>query len=316
VIRLITGIPGHGKTLFAVRELLAETKRPLSDRRPLYSDIEGLDMLGVSPAPLDWRTLPDNAICVYDECQKTYRAPTQPGPVTDPRLTELETHRHRNIDLWFITQHPTFVHHHIRKLVDEHFHIARIAGAKIATIYSWTGAQSDPNDWKAQEVADKTLFKYPKALYKLYKSASDHSMKFRPPTKLVGIIVFVGLIFGILGYRVYARDGQLLQTLSTESRRDQAPSAAGQGAAALVTSSTRAETGQYQWATASRVQPINGCAASDSSCRCWDFEGLLLDLPFAECQNLAHGPLPLDMNLFRNQAKGASNLPPVSVPAG
>lgn len=51
---LITGMPGNGKTLYAVDFI----RKQLAKGRAVYSDIKGLSLPGVQPAPDDWRTHP------------------------------------------------------------------------------------------------------------------------------------------------------------------------------------------------------------------------------------------------------------------
>ena len=78
MLTLITGVPGSGKSLRAVYEL----KKALDAGRPCYSDIEGLNMPGVLPAPDDWRTTPEGSFIVYDEAQKRpqFASTGRPGP--------------------------------------------------------------------------------------------------------------------------------------------------------------------------------------------------------------------------------------------
>ncbi|EQD37260.1 Zonular occludens toxin, partial [mine drainage metagenome] len=55
-------------------------KKALDAGRPCYSDIEGLNMPGVLPAPDDWRTTPEGSFIVYDEAQKRPSSPVRVGP--------------------------------------------------------------------------------------------------------------------------------------------------------------------------------------------------------------------------------------------
>ena len=52
MMRLITGTPGAGKSLFAVSEIVKAVK----DGRTVYTNIEGMDLEGVFPLDdKDWR---------------------------------------------------------------------------------------------------------------------------------------------------------------------------------------------------------------------------------------------------------------------
>lgn len=87
MITLITGTPGSGKTLFAVTKILEYVKQNQKlleqgkEPRMIYANIDGLNIDGVEPAPVDWRDTPDGSVIFYDEIQqlepfqKTYPNP-------------------------------------------------------------------------------------------------------------------------------------------------------------------------------------------------------------------------------------------------
>ncbi|WP_100097333.1 zonular occludens toxin domain-containing protein [Xanthomonas campestris] len=70
MIYLVTGMPGNGKTLYAVEFI----KKAVEKGRKVYTDIKGLTLAGIEPAPDDWRTLPDGSLVVYDEAHKRFPA--------------------------------------------------------------------------------------------------------------------------------------------------------------------------------------------------------------------------------------------------
>ena len=76
MITLITGTPGAGKTLYAVSLLDKYAKENIKllqngqEPRPLYADIDGLDMEGVEMPPDDWRDTPEGSVIFYDEIQE------------------------------------------------------------------------------------------------------------------------------------------------------------------------------------------------------------------------------------------------------
>ena len=164
MMRLITGTPGAGKSLFAVSEIVKAVK----DGRTVYTNIEGMDLEGVFPLDdKDWRNYPDGSLVVYDEAHQTFRATGRPGLSSDAVISEMDMHRHRGFDLWFITQFPTKVHHEIRSMCDEHYHLLRQFGAKQATLYKWPES-ADVKDTAARSNADRSLFRYPKECFKYY----------------------------------------------------------------------------------------------------------------------------------------------------
>lgn len=195
MIVLVTGTPGSGKTLFVVSKIL-ELQKQFPDRK-IYSDIDGLQIDGVEPSPDDWRTTPDNSIVIYDEAQQheRFRAGTQANK--DEVVQALQVHRHTGHDIWFITQSPRFLNAFVLDLVGEHFHLHRPYGAKLASVYYWRSVRKQPQSLASRELAENEfLFKYPKQLFDVYKSATQHNVKLKIPKKLwmiVGAFVLMGL---------------------------------------------------------------------------------------------------------------------------
>lgn len=198
MITLITAVPGSGKTLFSISLIDAANK----ERRSVYTNIEGLDKSKfdfpdlIFDAPSDWRETPDGSLVIYDECQQPdlYPATAQRGLVNDPRLTAMETHRHTGHDLVFITQAPTFVHHHVRKLVGEHYHFYRAHGVSGAMRYKWSHTCDSPNDRQEQQRSDSVMWRFPKKYFPYYQSATVHTHKFKIPVKLFFYFIPVVLI--------------------------------------------------------------------------------------------------------------------------
>lgn len=186
MIRLFTGLPGHGKTLRVVSELL--TARAKDDARPLY--VRGIRGLTVDHAEIegpDWEGCPDGSLIVIDEAQQVFpirRSGDVPGFVQ-----ALATHRHRGIDIWLITQHPSLIDSFARKLIDKHTHVFRVSGGELAQVYEWGEVQDDPRSMSAREVSESHMWQFPKEAYAAYSSAVMHTSKFRVPKKLVFLAV-------------------------------------------------------------------------------------------------------------------------------
>ena len=191
MIKLITAVPGSGKTLSAIAMII----EVLEAGRPVFTNISGLvkdkfpNNSLLQEAPDDWRDTPEGSLVIYDEAQQAHLYPSnaQRGKVEDERLTAMETHRHSGHDLVFITQAPTFVHHHIRKLVGEHIHLYRGRGVGGAMRYEWSHTCDSPNDRKEQERATGVFWKFPKEHFGYYTSAVMHTHKFKIPYKIVAI---------------------------------------------------------------------------------------------------------------------------------
>lgn len=285
MMRLITGVPGAGKTLFAVSEILKEAK----EGREIYTNIEGINIPGVQALDgTDWRDYPDGSLIVYDEAHQIFRATGKPGLSADPVINDMDMHRHRGFDLWFITQFPTKVHHEIRSMVDEHFHLLRQFGAKQATLYKWPESV-DVKDQGQRSAADKTLFRYPTECFQYYKSASIHTAKVRIPGKLKVLAVVVGMVGLFVGYRLYAHGG--LASLHSDDVQ------------VVVEGGARSAEAQPRPGPADTsydYTPLGGCVASDRGCHCYTPSLDYIALPDHQCRNLLEGPLPRNLKLERS----------------
>lgn len=281
MMRLITGTPGAGKTLFAVSEIVKAVK----EGRTVYTNIEGMDLEGVFPlTENDWREYPDGSLIVHDEAHQIFRATGRPGLSSDPIINDMDMHRHRGFDLWFISQFPTKVHHEIRSMCDEHYHLLRQFGAKQATLYKWPEAV-DAKDQHQRSVADKSLFRYPKDCFQHYKSASVHTAKLRVPAKLKFLLTVIAIIFSFVGYRVYASNG--FASMQAPETVDQSSFVVGSGGAAERPAD----------ATSLNEFVIGGCVSSARGCQCYTKELDPIPLQDFECRNIADNPLPMGLKI-------------------
>lgn len=108
MLYLITGVPGSGKTLKMISDLM--TRDDLKNR-PLYLDgIPEVDGQIIPNLPIPegetmqtWhKWAPTGAILVIDECQRVFR-PRPSGSKVPDYVAELETHRHKGIDIFIDT---------------------------------------------------------------------------------------------------------------------------------------------------------------------------------------------------------------------
>lgn len=296
MIKLITAVPGSGKTLSAIALII----EGLESGRPVFTNINGLvkDKFPnphlLSEAPDDWRDTPEGSLVIYDEAQQAHLYPSnaQRGKVEDERLTAMETHRHSGHDLVFITQAPTFVHHHIRKLVGEHVHLYRGRGIGGAMRYEWSHTCDSPNDRKEQERAAGAFWKFPKEHFGFYTSAVMHTHKFKMPYKIVGVFAVAAAIVGFVGYNLIANDG--LAVLSETSPAE---------ALAVAQPARPAATNIYSWSSVPAATSVSGCMANHdrSRCQCYDDDGKTLQLEHAQCLSILNNPLPRSVKV--NQSK-------------
>lgn len=199
MITLITGAPGAGKSA-ALVSLLFE----LSKERQIY--VNGIPDLKIPHLPLDnpasWPdTVPDGSIIVIDEVQNAWR-PRGPGTKVPPDVQALETHRHRGLDFYIITQGPNLVDTNVRALVGRHIHL-RDVGVLGRWWYEWPEcADNCRTGWKNAPL--KKRYKLPKKAFELYKSSSLHIKPIRsfPVILIVFAIAVIALPIGI--YMVYS----------------------------------------------------------------------------------------------------------------
>lgn len=292
MLRLITGVPGAGKTLFAVSEILkAKEENDVLEKngekpRPIFTNIDGMEMEGVYPLDdLDWRTYPDGSLIVYDEAHQTFRATGKPGLSGDPVISGMDVHRHRGFDLWFITQFPSKVHHEIRHMVDEHYHLLRQFGAKQATIYKWPES-ADVKDYHSRKEADTSFFRYPKKCFQYYKSASVHTAKLRIPAKIKFLVTIIALVLSVVAYRVVDAGG--FASLNAAPLAPVVVGGADGGAA---------ERPVDPHASSSNYQTLGGCVSSQRGCQCYTPALEPIPLQDHECRNLSIQPLAMGLKI-------------------
>lgn len=273
MITLITGVPGSGKSLYAVKLILEFLK----EGRTVFADIDGLNIDGVQSAPEDWRDTPDGSVVVYDECQQRF-GPDGQGRAKNPSIQALEVHRHTGHDLVFITQRERLLHAHIRDLVGRHYHIQRQYGSHNVKIFRRDEA-IDTKSKSALNSCDQTLWRYDKKLFDCYKSATVHTHKTSLPTwlKVSGAVALLGVI--AFGFFLY----QSIGFWTGETLADTVADAGGivrSGSDPLVVEVTRGR------------RPLNGCVvwAQETECRCHDIDGRTVDsLSFQQCMIHARG---------------------------
>lgn len=219
---IITGKPGASKTLHAialVEEMRAQARKDRSVERPVYywnigdvtvegwyplGDASTFDLAneGVQPdasQALKWYELPRDAIIVLDECQKLF--PKRPqGAKVPPHVEHLETHRKSGFDIVGISQDPTLIDSHVRKLCGMHTHYRRIFGTE--SYHSWTWQEkcvTDVESTTEQGKAQESRGRFPKKYYGTYRSAQVHNVKARPPWKwIITIAALLVIVPGLV----------------------------------------------------------------------------------------------------------------------
>jgi len=279
---LITGVPGAGKTLYSIGLL----KQYLAESRPVYTDIEGIKLEGVLPAPDDWREVPDGSVVCYDEVQRKFPADGKGGRTDRPDIAEIETHRHRGIDLLFITQHPNLIHSHVRRLVGRHYHVFRLYGATAAKVFSMDRIMRTDSKTELQQ-AESVAWQYPKKDFALYKSATVHTHKFRIPRYIKVAAVMMALVAGFVYWGF--NSSAVFAPIRGESLVNDAASDA--GAAAAYRGPITVQTPAYSFDSAAPRTELSGCMATDTVCRCFDMDYRPVGMTDAACRNQLLEPI-------------------------
>lgn len=202
MITLFTGAPGSGKSNAAVSLMASD----LSDGRVLY--VAGIPELKIPGAtivelkdPNNWHNeVPDGACVIIDEVQNYWR-PRGPGQKPPDAIQKLETHRHRGIDFYIITQGPNLVDSNVRALVGRHVHL-RDLGFLGRWWYEWPEcADNCRNSWKNAPIKKK--YKLDKKAQSMYKSASIHIKPVRSFPMMFVVMILALVITGVMAWKVY-----------------------------------------------------------------------------------------------------------------
>lgn len=218
----ITGQPGHGKTLYALK-LARDFAR---EGRAVYAHgVTDLDYAKTGFLQLEdprrWQDLPDNAVVLIDECYSVF--PNRNAATAVPDYIEaLARHRHRGFDFILVHQQPNQVDPFVRGLVDTHIHVRRKFGFGVAVLKTWD--YSSPNPIKDPPLRAPT-WKYDKTLFSLYRSATMHTVKKRLPWP-VWVVPPVAAFVLWTGYRLLS--GQMFADEAQASETQAAPSATAQ----------------------------------------------------------------------------------------
>lgn len=171
-ITLVTGVPGSGKTLWAVWSLLKEIK---AGRRVVANGIKGLAIdheLWDDDMVREWhKHCQPNDVIVIDEVQRIW-PPVSASVKATEDIEKLHVHRHYGVDIVVITQHPNRMNKTVRDLVGRHVHVRRLFGGRRAMLYEWDSAHN-PNSGLRDAV--KHVWAYPKKVFELYTSAELHT---------------------------------------------------------------------------------------------------------------------------------------------
>lgn len=307
MITLITGLPGNAKTLFA----LVWIKKFAGDRPVYYSGISELKLPWTELAdPERWMEAPDGAVVVIDEAQRAYR-PRMHGKEVPEHVAQLETHRHRGLDIFLITQDPMLIDANARRLVGQHFNCVRVMGMERSSIYEWPRVAERPNAAAAKDAAVRMDWAFVKEAYQWYKSAEVHTHKRRIPKRLIIFIVAPFLLaaccyyaYGFFKSLVNAGEGKVFKAPGQQEVPSSAP---GQTKAGTVVAAGGAKSlNEYVASYQPRIQglaftapaydaitapvrapiPAACVRSAKRGCKCYSEQGTALDVPEHVCADI------------------------------
>lgn len=200
MITIITGAPGTGKTA-ALVSLLEGTL--LGTGRQIY--VHGIPDLKIPHQPLidpdKWPDdVPDGSIVIIDEVQTVWR-PRGPGQKVPDHISKLETHRHRGLDFFIITQGPNLVDTNVRALCGRHIHL-RDLGFTGRWWYEWPEVSDQcRTTWKNAPIKKK--YTLPKKIFEQYKSSTQHNKPIRSFPKILLLLLAALVLLVYLGFKAY-----------------------------------------------------------------------------------------------------------------
>jgi len=199
MLKLVTGVPGVGKTLFTLSQVYGSDGGKSLDR-PVYIDGIETDLPHESIDGHDWMSAPDGSLIIIDEAQRVFR-PRPRGAAVPAHFSELETHRHRGIDIWIVTQDAYLIDAHVRRLVGEYFRLDRPGGMRYIRARRY---ESVPSYGDRAAPVESIRVRHPKALYDRYKSTTIDTHHAKIPVKLWFYGAFLVASVGGVGWVVYS----------------------------------------------------------------------------------------------------------------
>lgn len=323
MINLITGLPGASKTLYTLSIVDALSK---STNRPVfYSGIADLKLPNWTEIEADkWFECPANSLVVIDECQRVFRPRTN-GTVPPPHVSELETHRHKGIDLYMVTQHPMLADTALRRLSGRHLHVVRQFGMQRSTVHEWPSVKDTCDKTSGRADSIKHLWSFDKSMFDKYKSAEVHTVKRVIPmrVKLLMCIPFLLAAAVYYGYKRFEAKTKPDAVLVDQAKYIGVSSPGAKQAASYKNAMEDAK--QYAYDRTPRVESLAftaprydevtkptiapvpvACVQSAKGCKCYSQQGTRLDVDVTMCKKIVDEGFFVDFDNSGGGQKGTT----------
>lgn len=312
MLYLISAPPRTGKTLKAIEIIF----KHLNQGRIVHTNIIGIKIAGVinfnseMNDPHDWRDLPNDSVVIYDEAHE-HPAFADRNLIQDKQKLNkirdigisLTLHGHFGFDIYMITQNPRLLSAEVLASVGTHYIMRRKFGYDMATIFEFAEAKTTFSKHTAGDALNKTFWRYPKHLYKFYKSSEVHNIKKTFPIKYYAFLALPMFLF----YQGYSSASETSFFGLFGDEKEQ-------------TTTNKTEPKLIQNQVQQTVQTINqpidersrvaSVFQSSDTCKAYNSFGELLNISIEQCDNYADNPASiqpmLDMNL-RNERMQAIN---------
>lgn len=215
----ITGLPGAGKTLFAlpfVEKLRKEVPEGQPPRPVYYFGVPGIKEKGVlndwneiqpfdknDPAiaqlnnPGQIHDIETGAIILIDEAHRSFgKVSAKEVPA---HISRFDMVRHNGHTILLLTQNAKSLHFDVRWRVGKHHHFFRPFGMEMSRQYEWE-RYADTESTKEKAEAIQSDFKFPKEVYAWYQSSDQHTIQKKLPLKIFakiggGIVLALALVY-------------------------------------------------------------------------------------------------------------------------
>jgi len=308
-IVLITGMPGAGKTNYALSEFA------LGKRDVWQANIPGCSLPSFDPTK--WKelleTIPVDSTLLFDECREIF--PPRNAMADPPEHYVLNRIRHTGRRVVLLAQHPSDIDSRVRRLCGRHLHLVEIFGGGGAKVYEWRQKIGDVEGTKEDALVSQ--FVHNPRVFKLYKSTELHRGAAKKPWKVRAIkwILLLALVLLLAGI------GWIWHSMSKLSKGD-TPVRAGvvsgsNGIAPKREGDRNRVLSPAEYAdsfsprvpglayTATRYDEVTkpkrapfpaACVASSSRCNCYSQQATALEVPESLCRQIVARGMFMDFD--------------------